>query len=337
MAREQFKLRLPGIFRRDTHLREDFRRLIRRSKKAVCTIADDEEAVEGGTDPSREGADPFVLPAFPHEFVTHYLTTEASVNDALRPIVDGVVGFDSEFVPRRYTLEEGIINETMDMVVELKTNRTFPIAWEKIGLCVIQIARGPDVWVIHMSRVKVLALKFQTLAFPAELKRVLTSPHIRKVGVGLVSDVQVIWNDLRTDMTSLVDVGLMARLLLAEKYSAGGYQNLSAEVTTAEILGYRLDKTQQVSDWTQKLTPDQAQYAAADAAVSLQLYNTLVARLASHGERLGRHIPEGWYTFNSRLGDLTRTKRSIRNEVVPWSPKDCTWFFGGKFQGYFPY
>jgi hypothetical protein len=47
---------------------------------------------------------------------------------------------------------------------------------------------------------------------------VINSPRIVKVGVGVNTDFPVIWNDLGSDMNNVVDCGLMAKLLFAEKY-----------------------------------------------------------------------------------------------------------------------
>lgn len=90
--------------------------------------------------------------------------------------------------------------------------------------------------------------------YPRELKRLITSPNINKVGVGLISDIQRIWADLRDDAMNMTDVGIMAKLWLAEKYGDTGYSNLSLETSTAEVLGYRVDKEQQTSDWKSDLS-----------------------------------------------------------------------------------
>ncbi|KAJ7135573.1 ribonuclease H-like domain-containing protein [Mycena epipterygia] len=274
------------------------------------------------------------------DFVAHYLTCEESVNSALRFIVDGVVRFDTEFLERQPTSAEKIINDTMALVggsrksaiqawqaLELRMSPNFPLAWNTMGLCVVQIARGRDVWIIHLSLMK---------AFPSELRRILTSSDVSKVGVGLLSDISVVWNDLRIDLNCLVDVGMMARLALAEAHTLGAYQNLSMDVCAREVLSCEVDKTQQVSNWRQRLTQQQIQYAGTDAMVSLRLYEVLLPRLHLQALQLRREISPAWYCFNSRLGEAIRTKRTIRNEVVPWSTKDCPWFFAGKFQGYYP-
>lgn len=179
----------------------------------------------------------------------------------------------------------------------------------------------------------------------------MTSGDIVKVGVGLLADIPVVWNDLRSELKSLVDCGMMARLLLAEKYWDGGFQNLSMEKCAVDILGCRVDKTLQVSDWSGPLTDAQIccessfspssflltlADAGMDAVVALRLYEKLVDLLDSKAARLGCEIAVGWYGFDSRMGEPTRLKRTVRGEEVAWSTKDCPWFFGGKFQGYYP-
>ncbi|KAJ7821164.1 ribonuclease H-like domain-containing protein [Mycena leptocephala] len=263
---------------------------------------------------------------FPRSFTVHYLTTEAAVDSALRHIVDGVIGFDTEFVKRLPTVEEAIIESTFDLVggnrkaailgwqmIELAMRKPFPYAWDTMGLRVVQVAKGDVAWVINLGQVK---------AYPRELRRILTSPHIKKVGVGLVNDIPVIWNDLRSELRCLVDSGLMARLLLAESHPVGGFQNISMEECAAKILGFRVDKSQQVSDWAQPLTPEQIQYAGTDAIVALRLYEKLVVDLEARAVALGRDIPIGWYGFNSRMGEPTRLRRNVAGEEVVWSTKD---------------
>ncbi|KAJ7683324.1 hypothetical protein B0H17DRAFT_1137813 [Mycena rosella] len=144
-----------------------------------------------------------------------YLTTESAVNDALAPIVDGVVGFDTEFDKWVSTKEEAIIEHIVKKVgsnkksmllawqiIEQESFAQFPVAWKNIALCVVQIARGKDIWVMNLNKIK---------AYPKHLERILRSPDILKVRVGLNSDVPHLWADLRTDMRNMVDVGLMAK------------------------------------------------------------------------------------------------------------------------------
>ncbi|KAJ7658675.1 hypothetical protein DFH06DRAFT_1472731 [Mycena polygramma] len=118
-------------------------------------------------------------------------------------------------------------------------------------------------------------------AFPSELKRILLSPDIVKVGVGVISDILQVWDDLRTEMINLVDAGMMAKLLLAEKYPTAGYCNLSLKISVADILGYNLRKN-----------------------------NMLLALLAEKSSTKSVDIPSAWYTLNTRYGEPTRIRRS---------------------------
>ncbi|KAJ7725046.1 hypothetical protein B0H16DRAFT_1736343 [Mycena metata] len=244
------------------------------------------------------------LPPFPRDFAVHYLTTESAVNSALEHILDGVVGFDAEFVKRRPSTEERAIDDLFDVVagskksgflawqvIEMMQGRV-SFDWDAMGLCVVQISSVDVVWVINLRRVK---------AYPRELRRILTSTDILKVGVGLLSDIPVIWSDLRSELQCMTDPGMMARLLLAERFPDGGFQNLSLQTCAAEILGFRVDKTEQVSDWSGPLTQEQIHYAATDAIAALRLYQTLRVELAAKAESLGRDIPVAWYSFNSRF------------------------------------
>jgi hypothetical protein len=108
----------------------------------------------------------FLVQVFSEDFDVHHLTTESSVNAALVSIVDGVVGFDTEFRTRQYTPEEVIINEAIDLVggsrkhallawhvLEERLSAPFPFAWDTMGLCVVQLACGRDAWVIDLRKI----------------------------------------------------------------------------------------------------------------------------------------------------------------------------------------
>ncbi|KAJ7471253.1 ribonuclease H-like domain-containing protein [Mycena galericulata] len=303
------------------------------------------KAVNVGANAAAEFIDVVGLehPPFELRNPVQYLTTRRSVNRALAFITDGVVGFDTEFVPKMATSEDEFIDAVIAKVggnrktvvtvlraIDLSRSR-FKIAWHNIGLCVVQIARGDDVWVINLSKIK---------AYPAELRRILESPDIVKTGVGILSDIQVVWSDLGSEMNNLVDGGLMARLLLAEKYADTAYSNLSMAVSVREILGAEIDKEMGKSNWKGEsdndLTSEQIKYAAIDAVASLRLYEALGPALVDKSAQLNLAIPAGWYSFNSSYGEPTRTQLTHQGKVALWSTREtCTWFFGGKFQGYY--
>ncbi|KAJ7926837.1 ribonuclease H-like domain-containing protein [Mycena leptocephala] len=199
------------------------------------------------------------------------------------------------------------------------------VAWDNIGLRLIQIARGREVWVLDMWKIK---------AFPRELIRILGSADIPKVGVGIIRDILVIWDDLRFEMKNLVDAGMMAKLLLAEKYPKLAYGNLSLKTSVEDVLGYSISKELSESDWSlTKLSEEQKEYAALDALASLRLHEVLVDALAVKSKEIKSDIPAAWYTFNTKIGEPTRLKRDTDGMEIVWKPSDCTWYGGGRYLG----
>lgn len=47
----------------------------------------------------------------------------------------------------------------------------------------------------------------------------------------------------------MIDVGCMAKLLLAHNYPEQAYGNLSLQNSVAEVLGYYVDKGERESNW----------------------------------------------------------------------------------------
>ncbi|KAJ6449311.1 ribonuclease H-like domain-containing protein [Mycena vitilis] len=265
-----------------------------------------------------------------------YFGAKAQADDALRKIQGGAVGFDTEYTKRRPTTEEKFILDAFPagaaarryalmgwQIVELRSNAIFPVAWDNIGVRLIQLAKDDECFVLDMWRIK--GKQKPAFSFPRELRRILLSPDITKVGVGLISDVGVLWDDLRTEMVNLVDVGLMARLLLAEKYPKAAYSNLSLKTSVEEVLGYTIAKELGSSDWAaETLSNEQKDYAALDAVASLRLHEVLKVTLPERGNEIGAEIPAAWYTFNTKTGEPTRVKRAADGTEIVWRTSDCT-------------
>ncbi|KAJ7093621.1 ribonuclease H-like domain-containing protein [Mycena crocata] len=288
-----------------------------------------------------------VLPNYPAVNKVHYLTTEAAVDQTLAFIQSGAIGFDTEFAPRITGDIDNFLDKLFATVrgdkhsvllalqaLELASGE-FNIDWSRIGLCIIQIARDDQVWLLNMNIIK---------AFPAQLRRILLSHDIAKVGFGLVSDIPVLWYDLGTDVNNFVDVGLMTRLtFMDEKYADQAYNFLSLKVALQDVLGLKIDKDLQKSNWrgdeNGHLTDEQRKYAAIDAQASLRCYEKIVPLLHAKSARLQTtfnvSIPASWYTFNGRLAHPVRSRKNRMGVCAPWTPV-CTWFSGGKFQGYEP-
>ncbi|KAJ7119961.1 ribonuclease H-like domain-containing protein [Mycena crocata] len=302
-------------------------------KSARVITAETSTSAKGGMEGKKTA-----LPDFPTNFQTIIITTEFQANDALRTVTNGDVGFDTEFTDRRPTKEEAYIIDMLPpgqlrktailgwQIVELKRSDNFQIAWKKIGLRVVQLSQNDVAWVLDMWKIQ---------AFPTELIRILESDDMAKVGAGLIKDISVVWDDLRFEMRNLVDVGFMARLLLAQKTPKIAYSNLALQTCVEELLGFNFPKEMAQSDWAvDELTDAQITYAAQDAVACARLHKLLVPALdkKSHDDNVA--IPSAWYTFNTKAGEPTRRKRAVDGTEVIWKQADCTWYGGGRFIGY---
>jgi ribonuclease D len=77
----------------------------------------------------------------------------------------------------------------------------------------------------------------------------MLAPEIPKAGVGVPADLTVLWNDLGSDMNNVVDCGLMAKLLFAEKYKETLFTNLSLQQSAEDILNLTIAKEMQKTNW----------------------------------------------------------------------------------------
>ncbi|KAJ7171034.1 ribonuclease H-like domain-containing protein [Mycena filopes] len=267
------------------------------------------------------------LEAYELEEPVLHLTTETEVDDALAPILNGVIGFDAEFVERTHTVEELIIERISQRVGGNK--KAMMLAWQLIQ---IESTAGFNIKWEHIA-------PHEKPVIPQELRRVLTSPDILKAGVGLGNNISFIWRDFAIELVNLVDVGCMARLLLVEQHADQGYSNLSLQTSAAEILGVFVGKEESTSNWKGEtgvgdLTTAQLDYAGIDASVSLKLYQTLEPALEDKQRQLRITIPRNWYSMNTKYGEPTRKFPTRWGETLPWSVKDCYWYHGNKFAGY---
>ncbi|KAJ7134190.1 ribonuclease H-like domain-containing protein [Mycena epipterygia] len=253
-------------------------------------------------------------------------TQELKSTEALRNIKHGAIGFDTEFTPRRPTKEERMIEASLPgggaakraavlrwQIIELRLNTVFPVAWEYWSLthtdCMRRICLGPR----HVENKRCSTNSPQAItAIPTELLRILLSKDVVKVGVGIINDITVIWDDLRVEQHGRR--GHDGQTGSGGEYPKMAYGNLALKTSVQDILGYKIDKDLGQSDWVAKLlNEDQVNYAALDAVVSIRLYKVLEGAL---------------------VREATQTKLSAQGKEILWKQLDYTWYAGGKFQGY---
>ncbi len=122
----------------------------------------------------------------------------------------------------------------------------------------IQLSSPEHAWLIRVSR----------LGYPRQLLNLLSDGKVMKVGTGLNDDIRRMRSDFQFEPGGFLD---LQNYVEAFKIWEKGLKKMSAIV-----LGYRISKSQQVSNWDADiLTEAQLRYAATDAWICLEIYNEL--------------------------------------------------------------
>ncbi len=126
----------------------------------------------------------------------------------------------------------------------------------------------------EMNKVALLQLSTQDEAFlfrlnklglPDSIRRLLSDPGIVKPGVAIRDDIKGL-----QEISNFKPQGFIELQDFAKKI---GIQDFSLKKLTAIVLGFRISKSQQISNWeAPMLTEAQQIYAATDAWTSLKIY-----------------------------------------------------------------
>lgn len=117
---------------------------------------------------------------------------------------------------------------------------------------------------------KAFLFRIKTLGMRKELCAILSNPNIIKVGAAVRDDIRGLQKYARFTANGFVDLQKMV-----EKY---GIADKSVKKMTAIVLGFRISKTQQLSNWeAENLSDAQQLYAATDAWVCREMYKKLLS------------------------------------------------------------
>lgn len=120
------------------------------------------------------------------------------------------------------------------------------------------------------SEDKVFIFRLQMIGVPQRLASLLSNPAVTKVGAAVRDDL----NGLRR-YRNFTPNGFADLQSMAEKF---GIEEKSVRKMSAIILGIRVSKSQQLSNWeSSRLSPAQLKYAAIDAWVCRQMYVKLLS------------------------------------------------------------
>lgn len=111
-------------------------------------------------------------------------------------------------------------------------------------------------------------IRLNKVGFPDELRQWFESEDIEKIGLSLRDDVRELRKKRHITPHNLVDLQTIV--------GDYGIEALSLKKISAIVLGSRLSKRQQLSNWeSPKLNEKQQIYAATDAWVCLEIYKRL--------------------------------------------------------------
>lgn len=110
--------------------------------------------------------------------------------------------------------------------------------------------------------------RINKIGFPEDLAKLLADPKVIKTGVAVHDDIKALQGIRRFTPHAFVD--------LQNTVKEYGIQCSGLKKLAALILGIRISKRQQVTDWeAESLTEAQQVYAATDAWVCYQIYKAL--------------------------------------------------------------
>ena len=146
--------------------------------------------------------------------------------------------------------------------------------------------------------------RLNLIPFCADIRRILESPDILKIGAALPGDLRALMQLQRFRPGGFVD--------LQSIMGDFGIQEVSVRKMAAIILGTRVSKAQRLSNWEAvTLTPAQQMYAATDAWVCLEIHAKLSAVDSKAATRLYAPAPS-MTKINAASPSSKKRRRHVR-------------------------
>jgi ribonuclease D len=110
--------------------------------------------------------------------------------------------------------------------------------------------------------------RLNKIGLPNGLKNILENPDIRKIGVAIRDDIKALQKLNAFNPGGFIE--------LQEHVKDFGIQDFSLKKLSAIVLGYRISKSQRITNWeAPDLTEAQQIYAATDAWISHRIFESL--------------------------------------------------------------
>lgn len=149
------------------------------------------------------------------------------------------------------------LNENSVIGFDTETRPSFRKG-EKHAVSLLQLAAPKKVFIIQLKHTGI----------PGQLTSFLENKKIVKAGLGLKEDLRALNRLKHFNPNNFIDLAILA--------NEAGLKVESVKKLTALLLGFRISKSVQTSNWESKnLTDRQITYAATDAWVCLEIYKRL--------------------------------------------------------------
>ncbi len=143
---------------------------------------------------------------------------------------------------------------------DTETRPTFSPDQHSTGTALLQLSGGGRAFLFRLKKI----------GLPKPLAAILANPSIVKVGAATLDDVRGLQK-----ITPFSPKGFVDLQSIVSEY---GIRDKSVKKMTAIILGVKISKAQQLSNWeAEKLSESQQKYAATDAWVCREMYLKLMA------------------------------------------------------------
>ena len=116
------------------------------------------------------------------------------------------------------------------------------------------------------TRKKVYLFRLNKMGLPFSLVNIFENPKIQKIGIAMLQDMKELSDQFHPfKYNNVTDLNILCKTLK--------FENIGARNLTAMLLGFRISKRQQTSNWEADiLNESQLRYAATDAWVARQIY-----------------------------------------------------------------
>ena len=143
---------------------------------------------------------------------------------------------------------------------DTETRPTFSPDQHSTGTALLQLSGGGKAFLFRLKKI----------GLPRPLAAILANPNIVKVGAATLDDVRGLQK-----ITPFSPRGFVDLQSIVNEY---GIRDKSVKKMTAIILGVKISKAQQLSNWeAEHLSESQQRYAATDAWVCREMYLRLMA------------------------------------------------------------